>query len=338
MPQVREDGAAPARDPLPPGDVSRLRDGHDPADLTEGRLWISSAKPPRGIAAPEGITMRIVFASGKGGTGKTILATNLATFLADQDDEVTYLDCDVEAPNGHIFLKPVITSREAVTIPVPEVDEVHCTRCGRCGEFCQAHAIVCLGNAILTFPDLCHGCGGCALVCPEKAIREIPRGIGEIARGTSGPVRFVEGRLQIGQAKSLPIIRAVKRHVPRTGIAILDAPPGTSCPMIETVRDADFVLLVAEPTVFGLHDLTLAVEAIRKVGVPHGVAINRAGPGGDGVQRYCAQSNIPVLVQIPEDRRIAEIYSRGDLAVRSFPEFGRWMSELLGRLRSAVRS
>jgi MinD superfamily P-loop ATPase len=244
----------------------------------------------------------------------------------------------VEAPNGYIFLKPIITSREAVTIPVPEVDEVHCTRCGRCGEFCQAHAIVCLGNAILTFPELCHGCGGCTLVCPEQAIREVPRGIGEIARGTSGPVRFVEGRLQIGQAKSLPIIRAVKQHVPRTGIAILDAPPGTSCPMIETVRDADFVLLVAEPTVFGLHDLTLAVEAIRKVGVPHGVAINRAGPGGDGVQRYCAHANIPILAQIPEDRRIAEIYSRGDLAIRSFPEFGRWMNDLFGRLRSAVRS
>ena len=322
MPQVREDGAASAWDPLPPGDVSGLRDGYDPADLT-----------------PEGtITMRIVFASGKGGTGKTILATNLATFLADQDDAVTYLDCDVEAPNGHIFLKPVITSREAVTIPVPEVDEVRCTRCGRCGEFCQPHAIVCLGNAVLTFPELCHGCGGCALVCPEKAIREIPRGIGEIARGTAGSMRFVEGRLQIGQAMSPPIIRAVKQHAPRTGIAILDAPPGTSCPMIETVRDADFVLLVAEPTVFGLHDLTLAVEAIRKVGVPHGVAINRTGPGGDGVQRYCAHANVPILVQIPEDRRIAEIYSRGDLAIRSFPEFGRWMSDLFGRLRSAVRA
>jgi MinD superfamily P-loop ATPase len=336
VPQMREDGAAPARGPLPPGDVSGLRDGHDPAALSGGDR-ISSVKPREDIAAPEETTMRIAFASGKGGTGKTILATNLAVFLADRDEEVTYLDCDVEAPNGHIFLKPHITSREAVTIPIPEVDEARCTRCGRCSEVCQAHAIVCLGDVVLTFPELCHGCGGCALVCPEKAIREIPREIGEIARGTAGSVAFVEGRLRTGQAKSPPVIRAVKRHLPRTGIAILDAPPGTSCPLLEAIRDADFVLLVAEPTVFGLHDLTLAVEAVRKVGIPHGVAINRAGPGGDGVQRYCARSNLPVLIQIPEDRRIAEIYSRGDLAVRSFPGFARWMTELFDRLRGAVR-
>jgi MinD superfamily P-loop ATPase len=290
------------------------------------------------MAASKGTLMRIVFASGKGGTGKTILATNLAGVLADQDEAVTYLDCDVEAPNGHIFLKPVITSREAVTIPVPEVDEVRCTRCGRCGDFCPSHAIVCLGNAVLTFPELCHGCGGCALVCPEKAIREIPRAIGEVARGASGSIRFVEGRLQIGQPMSPPIIRAVKQHLPRTGIAILDAPPGTACPMVETVRDTDFVLLVTEPTVFGLHDLTLAVEVIRKVGVPFGVALNRAGSGDDGVQGYCAHANIPVLLQIPEDRRIAEIYSRGELAWRHFPGFDRWMTDLFGRLRGAVRS
>jgi MinD superfamily P-loop ATPase len=290
------------------------------------------------MGAVKGTRMRIVFASGKGGTGKTILATNLASVLADQDEAVTYLDCDVEAPNGHIFLKPVITSREAVTIPVPEVDERRCTRCGRCGDFCPSHAIVRLGNAVLTFPELCHGCGGCALVCPEKAIQEIPRAIGELARGAAGPIQFVEGRLQIGQPMSPPIIRAVKQHLPRTGIAILDAPPGTACPMVETVRDTDFVLLVTEPTVFGLHDLTLAVEVIRKVGVPFGVALNRAGSGDDGVQRYCALADIPVLLQIPEDRRIAEIYSRGELAARHFPGFDRWMTDLFGRLRGAVRS
>jgi MinD superfamily P-loop ATPase len=291
-----------------------------------------------GLLVSKGTLMRIVFASGKGGTGKTILATNLAGVLADQDYAVTYLDCDVEAPNGHIFLKPIIASREAVTIPVPEVDEMRCTRCGRCGDFCPSHAIVCLGNAVLTFPELCHGCGGCALVCPEQAIREIPQAIGEVARGASGSIQFVEGRLQIGQPMSPPIIRAVKQHLPRTGIAILDAPPGTACPMVETIRDADFVLLVTEPTVFGLHDLTLAVEVIRKIGVPFGVALNRAGSGDYGVQRYCALADIPVLLQIPENRRIAEIYSRGELAARHFPGFDRWMTDLFGRLRGAVHS
>jgi MinD superfamily P-loop ATPase len=290
------------------------------------------------MEASKGTRMRIVFASGKGGTGKTILATNLASVLADRDYAVTYLDCDVEAPNGHIFLKPVITSREAVTIPVPEVDEVRCTRCGRCGDFCPSHAIVCLGTAVLTFPELCHGCGGCALVCPEKAIRELPRAIGELARGAAGPIRFVEGRLHIGQPMSPPIIRAVKRHLPVTGIAILDAPPGTACPMVDTVRDADFVLLVTEPTVFGLHDLTLAVEVVRRVGVPFGVALNRVGSGDDGVQRYCAHADIPVLLQVPEDRRIAEISSRGELAARSFPGFDHWMTVLFDRLRAAVYS
>jgi MinD superfamily P-loop ATPase len=282
--------------------------------------------------------MRIVFASGKGGTGKTILATNLASVLADEDHAVTYLDCDVEAPNGHIFLKPIITSREVVAIPVPEVDEVRCTRCGRCADFCQSHAILCLGNAVLTFPELCHGCGGCALLCPEHAIREVPRSIGEIVRGASGSIRFVEGRLQIGQPMSPPIIRAVKRHLPRAGIAILDAPPGTACPVMETVRDADFVVLVAEPTVFGLHDLTLIAQAVRQAGVPCGVALNRVGRAGDGVERYCAHTDIPILVRIPEDRRIAEMYSRGELAVRRFPGYDRWMIDLFGQLRRAVRS
>jgi MinD superfamily P-loop ATPase len=282
--------------------------------------------------------MRIAIASGKGGTGKTIVATNLAAVLADRDYPVAYLDCDVEAPNGHIFLKPEITSRETVTIPVPEVDEAKCTRCGRCGEFCQYSAIVCLGNAVLTFPDLCHGCGGCALVCPEKVIREIPREIGQIEQGTARGVTFVQGRLRIGQAISPPVIRAVKAHLPRDGIALLDAPPGTSCPMVETIRDTQFVLLATEPTPFGLHDLTLAVETVRQVGLPLGVVINRCNLGNHGVRRFCAQAGIPILLEIPDDRRIAEVYSRGDLAVRTIPMYGRWMAELFDGLRHAVRT
>jgi MinD superfamily P-loop ATPase len=277
--------------------------------------------------------MRIAIASGKGGTGKTIVATNLAAILAQDDHPVTYLDCDVEAPDGHIFLKPEIAHREAVSIPVPEVNETLCTRCGRCGEFCQYSAIVCLGNAVLTFPDLCHGCGGCRLVCPEGAIREVPRPIGEIERGAAGAVQFVQGRLRIGQAVVAPLIRAVKRHLPRTGIAILDAPPGNSCPVVETIRDTDLVLLVAEPTPFGLHDLRLAVETVRQTRLPHAVVINRAGPGGGDVRRYCDRAGIPILLEIPEDRRIAETYSQGELAIRAVPAYAGWMRALFENVR-----
>ena len=277
--------------------------------------------------------MRIAIASGKGGTGKTIVATNLAATLAQEDYPVSFLDCDVEAPNGHIFLKPEIVHRETVSIPVPEVDEARCTRCGRCGEFCQYSAIVCLGNAVLTFPDLCHGCGGCSLVCPDGAIREVPRMIGEVERGAAGALRFVQGRLSIGQALVPPVIRAVKRHLPRTGVAILDAPPGTSCPVVEAIRDADFVLLVAEPTPFGLHDLQLAVETVRAVGLPHAVVLNRVGLGDDGVQQYCAREGIPILLEIPDDRRIAETYSRGELAIRAIPAYAGWMRALFGNVR-----
>jgi MinD superfamily P-loop ATPase len=273
--------------------------------------------------------MRIAIASGKGGTGKTILATNLARLLGDQDDEVTYLDCDVEAPNGHIFLAPRITDREPVTIPIPQVDEARCTHCGRCGEVCQAHAIVCLGSAVLTFPELCSGCGGCRLVCPETAIREVPHEIGEVSRGTAGPVRFVEGRLRVGQAKAPPVIRAVQAALPRSGIAILDAPPGTSCPVVTTLTAADAAILVTEPTPFGLHDLTLAVALVRTLDLPFAVVVNRMGVGDGRVHAYCQAEEIPILLEIPDDRRIAEAYSRGLPIVDALPAYREHFTRLL---------
>ncbi|MFO7534110.1 MAG: ATP-binding protein [Kiritimatiellia bacterium] len=264
--------------------------------------------------------MRIAIASGKGGTGKTTVAVNLARVLADSGQKAQYLDCDVEEPNGHIFLNPTIEASEPVGISVPVVDEKRCTGCRKCSEVCQYHAIAVLKKA-LVFPELCHGCGGCALACPAHAIREQNRQIGVAETGRSAGVLFVQGRLNVGEPMAPPLIRAVKKEALTVGIAILDAPPGTSCPVVTTVRDADYVVLVTEPTPFGLNDLKLAVEMIRKLGLRHGVVINRADSGDQRVSAYCTGEKIPVLIEIPDDRRVAEAYSRGELAVSALPEY-----------------
>jgi len=279
--------------------------------------------------------MRIAIASGKGGTGKTTVAVNLACVLADNGQTVQYLDCDVEEPNGHIFLKPEIATSEPVGIPVPVVDEEKCTGCRKCAEVCQYHAIAVLKKP-LVFAELCHGCGGCALVCPERAIREQDRTIGVVETGRAGHVAFVQGRLNVGEPMAPPLIRAVKKEAIAEGVAIMDAPPGTSCPVVATVRDADYVLLVTEPTPFGLNDLRLAVEMIRQLGVPHGVVINRADSGDRRVRDFCAAMNIPILLEIPDDRRVAEAYSRGHMAVRVLPEWSNSMLKLWGQVKVSV--
>ena len=275
--------------------------------------------------------MKIAIAGGKGGTGKTTVAVNLACVLADNGQTVQYLDCDVEEPNGHIFLKPRITTTESVGIPVPVVDEEKCTGCRKCAEVCQYHAIAVLKKP-LVFAELCHRCGGCALVCPEAAIREENRTIGVVETGQAGAVAFVQGRLNVGEPMAPPLIRAVKRKVIRDGVAILDAPPGTSCPVVATVKNADYVLLVTEPTPFGLNDLRLAVEVIRQLGVRHGVVINRADIGDGRVRDFCTAEKIPVLLEIPDDRRVAEAYSRGEMAVRVLPGWREGMQRLRGNI------
>ena len=271
--------------------------------------------------------MRITIASGKGGTGKTTVAVNLAWVLADGGETVQYLDCDVEEPNGHIFLGPRITTREPVGIPVPVVDEQKCTGCRKCAEVCQYHAIAVLKKP-LVFSELCHGCGGCMLACPEGAIREQLRPIGVVETGWADGVAFVQGRLKVGEAMAPPLIRAVKAKTASGGVAVIDAPPGTSCPVVATVRDSDCVLLVTEPTPFGLHDLRLAVEIIRELGVRHGVVINRSDSGDRRVHEYCAAEKIPVLLEIPDDRRVAEAYSRGLMAAHVLPEWPGMMLRL----------
>ncbi|HQF37513.1 MAG TPA: ATP-binding protein [Opitutaceae bacterium] len=256
-----------------------------------------------------------MIASGKGGTGKTTVATNLAATIAGRGWTVTYVDCDAEAPNGHLFLHPRIEDTEAVDRRVPLVDPNLCLHCGACAELCRFNAILCLPTHTVIYAELCHSCGGCALVCPANAIREEARPMGRVSRGAAGPVRFVSGTLDVGEANSPPVVRAAKCAAPATQWTILDAPPGTSCPMIETVRDCDYVVLVTEPTPFGLHDLRLAIAVARSLGRPCGVVVNRARPEAGEARTLCAEEGVPLLAEIPEDIAIARAYARGRLAV-----------------------
>lgn len=283
--------------------------------------------------------MRIAVASGKGGTGKTTVAVNLALALAAAGQSVTYADCDVEEPNGQIFLKPEITGSEAIGVPVPEVNGEKCSACGECGRICSFSAIVCIDGSPLTYPELCKGCGGCGLVCQEGAISEGFREVGFVETGTvnrnagsGGNVRFVQGRLRIGEAQSPPLIRGVKEMVPRNGITVIDSPPGTSCPVIETVRDADLVLLVTEPTPFGLNDLELVVNMLRVLDLRAAVALNRCDRGDDEVRHFCRDEGLEIVFELPEDRRIAGICAEGGLASQVDPHYTHLFSRLAGRI------
>ena len=279
--------------------------------------------------------MIISVASGKGGTGKTTIATNLALSLGAG---AQLLDCDVEEPNAHLFIKPDIRQVVTVTTPVPEVDMQKCTLCGKCAEICQFKALVVLGRTLLPFVELCHSCGGCMRVCPEKAIRETGREMGVVEIGHRNGLEFLHGRLRVGEAMSPPLIREVRAYARPDRLTIIDAPPGTSCPVIASMRGADFVLLVTEPTPFGLHDLQLAVGALRILGIPCGLVINRADMGDDRVRRYAEKEALPILMEIPFDRRIAEAYSRGEMLVEVLPEWKARFGALYRRIQALAGS
>jgi MinD superfamily P-loop ATPase len=263
--------------------------------------------------------MILSIASGKGGTGKTLVATSLALSLKDRQP-VQLLDCDVEEPNDHIFLKPVITRKETVSIPVPAIDEGKCTHCGLCAKACAYNALAVLPDRVLVFPELCHGCGACGYLCPEKAIAEVGRETGVVEQGQADGIDFVQGRLNVGEAMPSPVIRRVKEKAKPDRAVIIDAPPGTSCPVVESVRGSDFCLLVTEPTPFGFNDLVLAVETVRQLNIPLAVVLNRTGVGDNRVEEYCRSQNIPVLLTIPLDTRIARSYSEGITLAEGMPE------------------
>jgi MinD superfamily P-loop ATPase len=274
--------------------------------------------------------MIISVASGKGGTGKTTVATNMAVSIGP---DVQILDCDVEEPNSHLFLHPVIDETIKVTTPVPVLDEQKCTLCGKCAEICQFKAIVVIGETVLPFENLCHGCGGCMEVCPEGALTEGTRELGVIEKGRRNGLEFVSGRLRVGEAMAPPLIRKVLDFIKPNKTVIIDAPPGTSCPVIAAMKGADFVLLVTEPTPFGLYDLQLAVGAVKILNIPAGLVINRSDVGDDRVKKFAEKERIPVLMEIPFDRKIAENYSRGELIADALEGWQERFLDLFNRIK-----
>ncbi|MDD2486150.1 MAG: ATP-binding protein [bacterium] len=276
--------------------------------------------------------MKIAVASGKGGTGKTTVAVNLSLFLVDADLKVTYADCDVEEPDGHLFLKPEITLKHRSAVLVPQVNPEACNLCGECGAFCRYSAIVVLKEEVMTFPELCHSCGGCAYVCSVQAITEVDRYIGSVDRGSAGKLNFISGCLDIGQAMGPPLIKAVLRNITDDGITIVDAPPGTSCPAMTAVGDCDYLLLVAEPTPFGRHDLELMLQAVGSLPMPRGVVLNRVSGPDTAIEKLCSRYGVPILSRIPEDRRVAEAYSKGLTAWKAVPGYKALFADLWSKI------
>ncbi len=279
--------------------------------------------------------MIISVASGKGGTGKTTVSTNMALAI---DRDVNFLDCDVEEPNAHLFLNPEIEKSELVDTPVPKVNMELCNQCRKCMDICRFNAITVVGEKVLVFPELCHSCGGCMLVCPEGAITETGRNLGIIEYGKTGHITFAHGKMRIGEAMSPPLIKEVRKAANPEDLTIIDAPPGTSCPVIAAIHGVDFVLMVTEPTPFGLHDLKLAVEAVKLLGIPSGLVINRSDLGTRDVYEYAQEQKIPILLEIPFDRKIAETYSHGKTMVEEMPEWTDKFQKLFHDIEQIVES
>jgi len=277
--------------------------------------------------------MIISVASGKGGTGKTTVSTNIALSIG----KAQFIDCDVEEPNANIFLKAKIKEHEDVSVSIPEIDKEKCNYCGRCSEFCAYNALAVVPSDVLVFPELCHSCGGCELVCPKDAVNWCERVIGKVEYGNANGIDFYHGLLNVGEMQAIPVIKALKRKVDKSKHVIIDVPPGTSCPVIESITGSDYCLLVTEPTPFGLHDLKLAVEVVRHLNIPFGVIINRDGIGDKKVEAYCRNENIPILLKIPERRKIAHLYSKGIALVSESYEWREMFGQVFNQILHEVK-
>jgi MinD superfamily P-loop ATPase len=281
--------------------------------------------------------LKISIASGKGGTGKTLVATSIASSLASPGiSKITVADCDVEEPNAYLFFpKRTLLERMECHVPVPAIDEAKCTHCGKCSDICAYHALAVLQQTVLLFPELCKGCGACTIVCPEKAISETSRSVGEIFGARSNGVEIIWGELRLGEARTTTLIKAVKDRAGSKTV-IVDCPPGTSCSLVESVRDTDFCLLVTEPTPFGLYDLDIALRVLEKMNIPRGVLVNKGGMGDRKVHEYLEKRNIPLLMEIPLDRKIAELYSRGEILAEKMPEWKAKFADMVREIEEMV--
>lgn len=285
--------------------------------------------------------MKIAIASGKGGTGKTTVATAFAQALSRLDYSVSLLDCDVEGPNSHIFIQPKLDQFEEVNVLIPSVDPDSCTGCGQCAEVCQFHAIVVIGGKTLVFPEMCHGCGSCTLVCPEQAISEIPNRLGVLEGGLSKEgIRFGHGILDIGEPMAVPVITKLKKwqNLMDAKIVVIDSPPGASCPVVESLRGADYIILVTEPTPFGLHDLRQAYQVTQVLGIPAGVIINRDGIGDTGVDQYSAEVGLEILMRIPLELKIGQGIAQGKSLLEIKPEYEKYFQQLHLQIGEALSS
>lgn len=278
----------------------------------------------------------IAIASGKGGTGKTTVAVSLALAVQDAGHTVQLLDADVEEPNSHLLLKPQWSTCEPVLVPTPQIDLDKCDGCGQCKEVCEFGALASFGAGAMVFTELCHCCGACIPACPRGAIREEGRPVGKIELGTAEGMAFGQGLLNVSEPRPGPVIDALKKHRAAGGVTILDCPPGTSCPVVEALRDVDFICLVGDGTPFGFHDVQLAFELTQRMGVPAGIIINRVGLGDDRLAEFARHRNVPILAEIPNDRQIATVQSKGELAYRQIPVFKALFAQLVEKLITAV--
>lgn len=278
--------------------------------------------------------MKIAVLSGKGGTGKTFISVNLACVA----EHAAYVDCDVEEPNGHLFLKPMIEETKPVMVAVPEADMEKCTGCRECVDFCRYNALALIPDRLLIFSEVCHACGGCILFCPEHALRAKPRAIGTIETGSSRQVTVLTGCLNTGEVSGVPIIKGLMGKMPREGTVLIDCPPGSACSVLESVRDADYCVLVAEPSMFGAHNLAMVHDIVKLFGKRYGVVLNKCMPGENPSQKYCEENQIPVLAEIPYDAQLGELNSEGLVAARESGKYRLMFEGLLGRIEREART